>query len=242
MTRLIAFFIILFISRFSFCFSQTNNNSAFSNKTFKATKVSEGPKIDGKLDDDVWKNPEVRDDFIQSDPTEGKNPSYKTEVRVLYDDFAIYVGAMMYDDHPDSILHELGNRDDDLNADNFGFSIDTYNKQQDAFVFFVYASGVQGDFKMSDPTFNAVWESETRISSNGWCVEMKIPYSAIRFPKVEEQFWGFQFTRTIRRTREYDEWCLTPKGKPNLQNYWGTLLDVKEIKEPVRLSFTQIGR
>jgi len=238
MIKLLTTYFFIFFASSLLCFSQTSNNSLFSNKTFKATKVVSGPKIDGKLDDDIWKNAEIRDDFIQSDPTEGNSPTYRTEVRVLYDDFAIYIGAMMYDDHPDSILHELGNRDDDLNADNFSVAFDTYNKQQDAFVFSVYASGVQVDYKMSDPTFNAVWESETRILNNGWCVEMKIPYSAIRFPKVEEQFWGVQFTRTIRRTREYDEWSLTPKGKPNPQNYWGTLLGIKDIKEPIRLSFT----
>lgn len=238
MNKALIFLVIFFLSIPILSFSQSTVTAAMSNKTIIATRVMKGPKIDGTLDDEIWKTSVVRDDFTQSDPSEGKPPSFRTEVRVLYDDFAIYVGAMMYDDHPDSIYHELGNRDDDLNADNFGFSIDPYNKQQDAFVFYVYASGVQGDFKMSDNTFNAIWESETSIMKNGWCVVMKIPYSAIRFPNMTEQNWGVQFTRTIRRSREYDEWCITPKGKPNPQNYWGTLLGVKDINEPVRLSFT----
>lgn len=90
---------------------------------------------------------------------------------------------MLYDENPDSILHELGNRDDGLNADYFRFVIDPYNLRQDAFDFGVYASGVQTDAKFTDPTFNAVWESAVKINDKGWSVEMKIPYSAIRFPK-----------------------------------------------------------
>lgn len=208
-------------------------------KTLKAARISSAPKIDGLLDDEVWKNVEAVSDFIQNSPNEGGTVGQKTEVKIIYDNVAIYVGAMMYDSSPDSILHELGNRDDEgLNADKFRFVIDPYNTRQDAYDFGVFASGVQTDWRFSDYTYNAVWQSAVKILSNGWSVEMKIPYSAIRFPSTKEQKWGLQLTRDIRRTREFDQWCLTPSGKANSQKYWGTLEGISDIKPPLRLSLS----
>ncbi|HLG34495.1 MAG TPA: carbohydrate binding family 9 domain-containing protein, partial [Bacteroidia bacterium] len=164
-------------------------------KVCHAARVSAAPKIDGVLDDAAWNNAVPLSDFVMSRPTEGGMPSQKTEVRVVYDDRAVYVSAMLYDTNPDSILHELGNRDDyDLNADAFRFVIDPYNLRQDAFDFGVNAAGVQADSKFSDYTFNAVWKSAVKINDKGWCVEMEIPLSAIRFPKKPVQEWAVQFT------------------------------------------------
>ena len=210
-------------------------------KNLSAIRVSEPPKIDGKLDDECWRQAPVADDFVQYDPKEGAKPNFRTEVRVVYDDKAVYISAMMYDNHPDSILRELGNRDDDLNADYFEIKMDTYNKHLDAFHFIVWASGVQSDSKESDETFNAIWESAVKILDNGWSVEMKIPYSAIRFPKNTDQTWSVQFLRSIRRTRELDQWSYTPKDKANYMNYWGNLNGISNIKTPLRLSFTPYG-
>src|ERR1051326_3046393 len=215
-------------------FSQTD-----SLKTITAHQITVSPKIDGLLDDEVWKSAIGVSDFVQNTPNEGKLPTQKTEVKILYDNFAIYVGAMMYDSSPDSILHELGNRDDgDLNADKFRFVVDPYNKKQDAYDFGVYSSGVQLDSRFSDFTYNGVWQSAVKILNNGWCVVMKIPYSAIRFPNTAEQKWSVQFTRDIRRNREFDQWSLTPNGQANPQKYWGTLLGISDIKPPLRLSLS----
>ncbi|HKR07372.1 MAG TPA: DUF5916 domain-containing protein, partial [Bacteroidia bacterium] len=218
-------------------------------KKYLATRVSAAPKIDGILDDDIWKNSTALSDFVMSRPIENSAPTQKTEFKIIYDNTAIYVSAMMYDTAPDSILHELGLRDAqdpngnqnsaiDLNADYFRFVIDPYNARQDAYDFGIYASGVQADSKFSDLTFDAVWESAAKINDKGWAVEMKIPYSAIRFPKKEVQTWGLQITRNIRRNREFDQWCLTPSGAYNSQLYWGTLNGIEKVKPPLRLSLT----
>lgn len=210
-----------------------------STKKFIAVRTSSAPRIDGLLDDDAWKNIPAVSDFIQALPTEGEKVSQKTEIKIIYDDAAIYVGAMMYDVSPDSILQELGNRDDDgLNADKFRVVIDPYNSQLDAYEFGVYASGVQTDMRFSDITYNAVWQSAVKILKNGWSVELKIPYSAIRFPSSIIQKWGLQLTRDVRRTREFDQWCLTPADKANPQKFWGTLEGISDIKPPLRLSLT----
>jgi len=206
-------------------------------KSVVATRTGAEPKIDGNLNDSVWRNSTVITDFRQQLPIYNKNQSFKTEVRILYDDAAIYVSARMYDPHPDSILRQLGNRDDEnINADIFTVALDTYNTQIDAYYFSVTASGVQLDARKMDETFNAVWQSAVKITSEGWNVEMKIPYSAVRFPGIEKQNWGMQLHRYIRRYRESDQWGLEEQGKLNNLIFWGQLTDITSIKAPLRIS------
>lgn len=214
-------------------------DSITSKKEATAVRISKAPRIDGKLDDEAWKNVPICNGFVQFRPIENSKPSLDTEVKIVYDNTAIYIGAFMPDNHPDSILHELGARDaEDLNSDLFYFKVDPYNTRQDGFFFGVWASGVQVDMKWLDPTFNAVWTSAVEINDKGWCVEMKVPYSAIRFPKKDIQQWGLQFNRNIRRYRELTQWVLTPSGSGNPLSYWGNLNGISNIKTPVRLSLT----
>lgn len=197
-------------------------------------------KIDGIPDDIAWKSASLADSFIQLEPTEGGKISQKTEVRVLYDNTAVYLMAIMHDTHADSILHELGNRDEgyQLNSDAFRFGIDPYNKRQNGYIFEVSASGVQSESFDDDITFDAVWQSAVILSDSGWSVEIKIPYSALRFPSTPEQHWGVQFARLIRRNREYDQWTLTPKNVQNRKLFWGTMEGIRNINPPLRLSLT----
>lgn len=226
---------ILFLLLFTICF-----NSAFSADTTKiafATRTETPPKIDGVMDE-IWNKAKPISDFIQFTPLYNVPTTQKTEVRVLYDDKAIYVFANLFDSSPDSILEQLGSRDDeDLNADYFEVEFDTYNNQLDGYTFVVYASGVQADRREFDNTYNAVWESKAKITSEGWVAEYKIPYSALRFPALEIQTWGFELTRNIRRNRETDFWALQVKGAPNDLVYWGKLNGLQNIKAPMRLSF-----
>lgn len=217
-------------------------------KKYSATRISVPVKIDGKLDEDAWKNIQPISDFVMARPIEGGTPTEKTEVKILYDNTAIYIGAMMYDSQPDSILHEMGLRDaidpanpngfSDINADDFRIVFDPYNTRQDAYDFTLYASGVQQDSRFSDYTFDAVWESSAKINEQGWIAEIKIPYSAIRFPKKAIQQWAFQITRSIRRKREFLQWNLTPSTAYNGLLYWANLNGIENIKPPLRLSLT----
>lgn len=216
-----------------------NSLAQDSTKICNAVRIAQPPTIDGVLDDASWNEATPVSDFVMSRPDEGGKPTQKSEVRIIYDNRAIYIAAMLYDTNPDSILHELGNRDDyDLNADAFRFVIDPYNLRQDAFDFGVNAAGVQADSKFSDYTFNAVWKSAVKINDKGWCVEMEIPLSAIRFPKKPVQEWAVQFTRMIRRNREFNQWALTPSDAANALVFWGTLKGIENIESPVRLSLT----
>ncbi len=219
------------------------NINAFSEvipKTYEAKATTLDIKIDGKMNDDAWKAANIAGDFIQLEPVEAAAVTQRTEVRLLYDNTAIYVFARMFDAQPDSILHELGNRDEglDLNADGFRFAFDPYNKRQNGYVFMVTASGVQTELFDDDLTFDAVWQSSVSLDNEGWTVELKIPYSAIRFPSAAVQTWGLQFARSIRRNREYDQWTLTPKEVQNRLMFWGTMNGIHDIKPPIRLTLT----
>jgi len=209
-----------------------------SNLVYKTIRISQAPKIDGVMNDEAWQNAEILSGFTQNIPDEGKPITQKTEARIVYDNSAIYIAAMLYDSHPDSILRELGVRDAILSADLFRFCIDPYNNQQDAYYFEVYSSGVQRDYKLTDALFDAVWHSKTQITNEGWSVEIKIPYSAIRFPSQSQQEWGLQVTRTIERRKEFAQWALTPKSVSNVLPYWGKLQGISDINAPLRLSVT----
>lgn len=207
-------------------------------KEISASRTNEKITIDGQGVEKIWSKTQIATDFLELNPTEGKHPMFKTEVKILFDDNNIYILAHCFDNHPDSILTQLGERDDELNADIFSISFDTYNQMLDAFTFSVSASGVQSDSRISDPSFNAVWESEVSIIEDGWVVEIKIPYYAIRFPKADKQVWRVQFEREIRRSRTELQWSLVPKNVETEINYWGQLSGLNNIKDPLRLSLS----
>jgi len=203
-----------------------------------AKRTAEPIKIDGNLSESSWKEAIPLTDFKQNDPFYNNDVTFKTEVSILFDDDALYVGATMFDSSPDSLLLEMGNRDASLNADAFGIKLDTYNKQNDSYIFQVTASGVQTDVRDNDPNFNAVWESAVSINSDSWHVEMRIPYAAIRFPRTDKQVWRVQMYRNLRRKREISQWALEDKVASNKKAYWGELFGIENIKPPVRLSLT----
>ena len=178
---------ILFHFLISTYFVSAYTDTLIVRKEYKMERAAKSPKIDGILDDETWRNVAVISDFKQNFPYYGNKVTQQMEVKMVYDNTAIYIAAMLYDTAPDSIAHQLGNRDDNLNADIFRIVFDTYNKEQDAFDFSVTASGVQLDSRFSDPLYNAVWESAAKLNNKGWCVEMKIPFSALRFPKSDMQ-------------------------------------------------------
>jgi hypothetical protein len=230
------FLFLLLLLPAVFSFAQT------AKKKTVAQRVEQAPKIDGVLDDVVWENVPVATGFIQNAPHPGIPAAKRSEVKIIYDDVAIYVGAQLYDDHPDSILHELSQRDNEANADMFGVFLDTYNDDINAYGFFITAAGVQLDGRYSsqgqDLNWNAVWQSQAKINDKGWVVEFKIPYSAIRFPKVADQNFGFNIIRKVRRTREDQFWNELKPEVDGLINQSGDLEGISNIQSPVRLSIT----
>ncbi len=211
-------------------------------RSLAALKISEPPKIDGRLDESIWQQAAIADQFITSAPNVGQASAQRAEIRIAYDNEAIYVGAYLYDTSPDSIMRQLGLRDsyNDLNADWIAAEFDTYNDDQNAFGFCVTASGVQSDWRNSidneDNSWNAVWQSAVQMTDKGWTAEMSIPYSALRFSDQTEQIWGLSFVRSIRRTREISSWNGFDPNKNGYAIQFGNLTDLKGIKAPLRLS------
>ncbi len=156
-------------------------------KKMMATRIDRAPKIDGQLNDVVWKNAPIFSDFVELKPNPGRKEAenQRTEIRILYDDVAIYIAARMYESNVDSIAHEFAARDQVGNADYIGVVFDTYFDKINANGFYVTAAGSQFDAKYStdneDENWNAVWESAVSTDAQGWSAEFKIPYSALRF-------------------------------------------------------------
>jgi len=211
-------------------------------RNLNASRTCVEPKIDGILNDTCWNSAEIAKDFIQRDLHPGLPSEQKTEVRILYDDAAIYISANLYDSSPDSILKELSTRDNEANAELFGLFFDTYNDDINAYGFFVTSAGTQIDARYSndvqDFDWNAVWVSSVKITETGWAVEMKIPYSALRFSDHDEQTWGINLIRKVRRIRENAFWNPVDPKIGALVRQFGNLSGLKNIKPPVRLSFT----
>ncbi|HHG83511.1 MAG TPA: hypothetical protein ENJ82_02080, partial [Bacteroidetes bacterium] len=213
-------------------------------KSISAVRLHAALKLDGMLNDAAWQEAPIATDFVQSQPINGGAPSQRTEVRILYDNKAIYIGAMLFDTAPDSILSQLSKRDvgGGVNTDYFSVAFDTYDDDQNAFHFAVSAAGVQTDSRLSqvgeDDVWDAVWKSEVRITDDGWSVEMEIPYSALRFPKRDVQRWGMQIRRIIRRRRETVYWNFVDRSIDGIINQFGTLDGLRGIEPPIRLALT----
>lgn len=211
-------------------------------KKIAATRTQKAPKIDGVIEE-IWNEATIADKFIQTKPTPylQEPEKTKTQARFLYDDVAIYVAAKMFE-HPDSIKQELVTRDNIGNADFFGVIFDTFKDGINGTGFFVTAAGVQFDAKYSqtgneDPRFNAVWESAVSKDSEGWVVEMKIPYSALRFNSKEIQDWGVNMVRKRAGVNQQLFWNQVDPKVNGFINQSGILTDLKDIKAPLRLSF-----
>ena len=177
------------------------------------------------------------------EPDNGKPISYekRTEVKLLFDNSAIYISALLYDDEPDKILKELTNRDVFGASDIFLVSINGFNDGQQDFRFFVSAAGVQMDCiatkESEDYTWDAIWESKTTITDFGWELEMRIPYAALRFSDSEKQTWGINFARDIKRNSQIYSWSHIDTKIGAILPQEGILEGIKNIKPPTRLFF-----
>lgn len=214
-------------------------------KDVTALRISEPIKIDGVLDEAIYQQAEIATDFLQLNPYNGKPSFEKTEVRILYDDDALYVGAMMYD-NPDSIANYITTRDNIGVSDYFLVFIDPNNEGMLSYEFVVTPANSQTDIKgirgsggdHEDGSWNAVWQSGTKILDNGWSAEFRIPYSAIRFAEKDNQVWGLNFFRRMRRYNSNNSWNFVNFEIQGFLHQSGQLHGLKDIKPPVRLSIS----
>ncbi|MBP6183030.1 DUF5916 domain-containing protein [Flavobacterium sp.] len=221
----------------------TNFSLYSQKKTLQAKSTAENIAIDGKINEESWKTAPIATDFIMYEPDNGKpiSENKKTEVKVLYDNTAVYISAILYDDEPDKISRELTNRDNFGISDNFSVSINGNNDGQQDFRFFVSAAGVQMDClateDLEDFNWDAIWDSEVSITNFGWVVEMKIPYAALRFSKAAKQTWGLNFKRNIKRDAQDQSytWNFVDTKISSIITQEGILEGIENIKTPTRL-------
>ncbi len=214
-------------------------------KTLNIVRTNKAPKIDAILNDNAWKNVDEAKDFTQFRPEMGvaEKAHQKTIVKITYDDNAIYVAAYLKD-KPENIQKQFTSRDNFGQSDFFGVVLNPNNDAQNDTEFFVFSSGTQADAIASpsiedgeDFGWNAVWDSAVKIVDDGWIVEMKIPYRALRFSNDDVQTWGLQFHRRFRIDNSQYSWNPIDRSKGNIGIYHGELTGIKNIKPPTRLSF-----
>jgi len=215
-----------------------------------AVKITHTPKIDGVLDDEVWRNAPAATDFITNTPIFGKKATDSTSVKVLYDNTAVYIGAILYGD-PKQIRKQFTSRDQErlADVDNFGVFIDSYHDRQNAFQFLVTSRNVQSDSRVSanvipqngifgELSWDAVWESKVSMQEYGWSVEILIPLSSLRFSKKKIGEWGMQFRRFSRKDNEASFWNPVDPNISGFVNQFGVIDGFDNIAPPLRLSFS----
>ena len=200
-----------------------------------AAPAAVAPTIDGDvLGDPAWMGVPAASGFVQTAPDEGQPASEKTEVRVVFTDDTIYFAIVCYDDDPASIIISDSRRDSTLtSSDSIQLILDTFLDQQNGFVFGTSpggqeydgqlinegaggsgmgrggtSSGAGGGFNLN---WDGAWQVRTAISDVGWTAEFAIPFRTIRFPAGQEQVWGFNVQRSIRRRNELAYWSPLPR-------------------------------
>jgi len=200
--------------------------------------------IDGEINDSAWISAAIATDFIEWRPDYGKkeNESNKTEVKLLYDNTAIYIAGFCHEQSKDSIATELVGRDVVGVNDFIGVLFDTYHDGINGFGYYVTPLGEQFDAKYSstgeDASWNSVYYTATKMVDGGWTFEMRIPYSAIRFSSNNQQTWGINITRKRTKSGKQLMWNPTDPKIQGLFNQAGQWTNIENIKPPIRLSLS----
>ena len=207
-------------------------------KNYSINRIQEAPIIDGILNEKCWDTNNIISDFIQDEPSNGSSPSELTEVIISYDDDALYVAAFLYDNNIDKMPTRVIKRDDWENyymTDFFSIEIDSYHNHQSAFEFLVNSSGTQFDdfiFDDSyrDPDWDAIWQSGISSDENGWYLEMRIPFSQLRFTEKDKHIWGINLNRYLNDENEFVSWSVLPREINGIVSHYGHIKDINGIR------------
>jgi hypothetical protein len=182
-----------------------------ADKTTRIVRATTSPVIDGKPDEAVWQTAALIDDFHQVRPSDGGQPSERTEVRLLYDDDYLYIGARLYDSEPDRITRNVMRHGNALGQDDrLAIVIDPFNTGRNGYRFETNANGVRHDMLYTNTgelqrDWTVIWETQSSVDETGWSFEMAIPFKSLPF-NANIDTWGFNFARGIRRRGEEVVW------------------------------------
>ena len=213
-------------------------------KIARATRiVGAAPRIDGELNDPAWHQATVISDFVQKVPVEGAQPSVETQVRILYDDHGLYVGARLRRPDPGVIRTSITRRDGESDAEVFTVSLDPYLDRRTAYSFSLSSGGVRGDAYHSQDSedsgretqFDPIWSARARVDGEGWTAEMHIPFSQLRFNAAPELTWGLELTRNVADKSERIQWVMIPVSAAGFSSHFGRLDGIAGIPATRRL-------
>jgi hypothetical protein len=222
-----------------------------------ASRATAPPVVDGRLDDAAWAGASALGGFVQREPFEGQPASERTEVRVLFDDEAVYIGAWLFDREPGAIVAGESRRDKDLaESDAFRVIFDTFLDRQNGFVFGTTPAGIEHDGQVTregqggftgqvrqqrgsgggyNINWDGSWEVATSQDAEGWYAEFRIPFATLRYGKGGAQRWGLNFGRTIRRRNEEVLWAPVPR---NFDFYRVSMAGTIRLEAPARRAVT----
>jgi uncharacterized protein DUF5916 len=204
-------------------------------KQIRAVRTASPPRIDGRIDDAEWALATVDDRFTQRFPNDGDAPSERTELRVLYDDEALYIAVRCWDRTPAAIEPRLTRRDRETDSDKVQIDISSKNDRLSAFHFDVNVSGVKVDgFRFNDTDYNPdwddlMWDAATSRDDRGWSAELLIPLRSLRYDGRESRF-GLQARRIIQRRGETDEWAHISRTVSGEVSYYGSLVGIEGLR------------
>lgn len=206
------------------------------------------PVIDGRLDDECWHNEgNWSQNFIQNIPVERGQPTFPTRVKILYDNKNIFFALRAWDPEPEKINRFVGNRDDNSIGDLISVAFDTYHDYRAAPEFNINVGGNKTDLIVTDAlsvnlSWNAVWEGKTAINDTSWTVELRIPFSQLRYNHSDSSMvWGLHVRRIVRRIQETDQWSLIPRKNSGHVYSFGTMVGLEDIPKPRLLEFLPYG-
>jgi hypothetical protein len=182
----------------------------------RAVRTLHPVNVDGRLTEEAWTRAPVATWLRQRDPQEGAPESERTEVRVLYDGEAVYIGVRLHDREASKIVRRLSRRDESADADRVVVYLDPRHDHLTGVSFELSAAGALSDDALyddtrSDGTWDAVWAGRVSVDGEGWSAEMRIPFSQLRFAAADSHTWGVNVQRVIRRKNESAWLSLTPK-------------------------------
>jgi len=217
--------------------ARADTAAATAPKRATATRIAgRAPELDGRLDDSAWAAAPALSGFWQKEPREGAPATERTEVRFLYDDHALYVGARMWSSDPARIQAPVSRRDVNDAAEFIAVSLDTYHDRRTAYTFGVTAAGTRADLYHprdsddGDTQFDPVWEARVARDSAGWTAEMRIPLSQLRFNPGDAQAWGLNVRRWIPQKEEDDYWIVVPKSVSAWASRFGELDGIAGVR------------
>lgn len=198
-----------------------------------AVKIAAAINIDGDLSDEAWKKIEPITGFIQFEPHHGQPSTLKTEVKIAYDDRAIYFAFYCVDPDPGNISASITKRDGDITEDDAaGVMLDTFNDNRTCYLFGTNSLGTQFDGKVADngrsqdTSWDAAWQSAAKRTEDGWTAEIAIPFSILKFKSGKGRIWGLNIARAYPRTRESSFW-VGPMEDPYRVSQFGKLVNLE---------------